>query len=186
MKTLKLSKLESIDHIVTPDDFQEITLESPALCIFTDFKKVRPLVIDSTTKATDAQLIMEKSHVNLKLVLSKEKRICGVINSDNVSNQNIIKLVSLGEDRNSLTVGDLMQPRAELLALDFEELSNARVADVLKALEKNGLQHCLVVEHKAHEIRGLISSSDIARKLRIAINLSVAPSFSDIFLAIHQ
>jgi len=186
MKTLKLFKIETIDHIITPEDFKETTIDSPALSIFTDFKYHRALVIEASTKAVEAQLLMQKAHVNLKLVLSEENRICGIVSNKDVSDQELIKLVTLGDTRENILVTDVMQPRDSLKALDYCELSNSTVRQVIKTLENNDLQHCLVVEHSQHEIRGLISSSDIARKLHIAVSFHVSPTFADIFSAIHS
>ena len=186
MKTLNLFNIETIDHIVTPEDFAEITLDSPAQSILTDFKYHKALVIDWSTKAVEAQLLMQKAHVNMKLVLDENKRICGVVTNQNVSNQELVKLVMQGDTREEILVTDVMQPRVELKALDYDEISTSTVRQVLNTLESNALQHCLVVEHSQHQIRGLISSSDIARKLHISINANAAPTFADIFVAIHH
>lgn len=185
MKNLSLLNLETIDHIVFPEEFQDTTLKSSALTIFTDFKKIKPLIIDASTKAVDAQLLMLKAHVSLKLVLSAEKRIVGILSSHDVSERHIVQKISQGENRNDLMVTDLMQERSELLALDYMELKNARVEDVLSTLQTNGLRHCLVVEHSEHQIRGLISTSDIAKQLHIPLSKDKPLTFANIYTAIH-
>ena len=185
MNPLNLSKLEMVDHIVTPKDFQETTLASSAMCIFTDFKRVQPLVIDSNTKATDAQLLMEKAHVRLKLVISEKKRIIGLLSSLDISERQIIRRIASGDKREDLLVTDLMQPRELLFALDYSELCNATVKQLLDTLQSNGLSHCLVVDHVNHQIRGLISTSDIAKQLRIPLYIDKPLTFANIFSVIH-
>jgi hypothetical protein len=59
------------------------------------------------------------------------------------------------------------------------------VRDVLIALDNYKLRHCLVLDRANHHIRGVISSSDIARKLRLNINLSLENTFSSIYQAAH-
>ena len=58
--------------------------------------------------------------------------------------------------------------------------------DVVETLKNNGLNHCLVIDLNNNKIRGLISSSDIARKLHLAINIDTKTSFIKIFEAIHH
>ena len=185
MKTLNLYSIDSVDHIVYPEDYEEITLSSPALGIFTDFRKYKPLVIDANTLAVEAQSLMAKAHVNLKIVLDENKNFCGVVDLYTLSERNIVKRVSNGEQRTDLVVTDLMLPSSKMKALDYAELEAAFVSDVVETLKRNGLQHCLVVDHATHEIRGLISSSDIARKLRIKLELSKALTFAEIFSALQ-
>lgn len=185
MKTLTLSPLQSVDTIVTPENLKQLTLKSSALEVFTDFKKQQPLIIDANTKATDANLLMKKAHVRLKLVISEENRFLGTISSEDITERQIVKRVAEGEDRENLLASDLMKSRESLQVLDFSEIVNASIEDLIHTLQSNGLGHCLVVDHSNHEIRGIISTSDIARRLHIEIDLTKAQTFASIFKAIH-
>ena len=51
MKNINLFIINSVAHLVTPDNFKEVTINSPANTIFIDFKKFKPLIIDENTKA---------------------------------------------------------------------------------------------------------------------------------------
>ncbi|SQH77717.1 CBS domain protein (fragment) [Shewanella benthica] len=55
------------------------------------------------------------------------------------------------------------------------------VSDVVRSLQQNGLHHILVEDHQQHHIRGLISANDVARKLRVPIDIEQPPSFMHIF-----
>ena len=185
MKKLKLIALDNIDHIVKPDDFEQITLDSPAKMIFTDFKEFNPLTIDDNTKAIDALRLMRKAHVHLKIVTSDTSDFVGIISSVDVSEQRIMHETTLGHAREEILVSDVMLPRQELMAFDIYELEQATVNDVINVLKQNGLRHCIVIDTKNHHIRGIISSSDIARKLNVPIEISSNVTFAKIFNAIN-
>lgn len=185
MKNLNLLTLGSVDRIVSPEDFKEITLQSPATTIFTDFKQFKPLIIEENTKAEDALRLMRKAHVHLKMVVNEHNDFVGVISSYDVSEQRIMHHINKGYARHDILVSDLMLPRDQLQAFSLSELANASVNDVINMLKQNGLRHCLVLDHKNHHIRGLISSSDIARKLHIPIEISSHITFAKIFKAVN-
>lgn len=188
MKKLHLFNLDLIDHIVSPEHFEKTTLASSAKAVFTDFKQHEALVIEGDTLATDVLNLMIKSHVKMKIVVSKNNDFMGIISTKELTERHIVAEVAKGSHRHEVLVSDLMISRDELNAFDYNELENAQVNDVVNALEHYRLRHCLVLDREHHHIRGVISSSDIARKLRLPISLDIhaKTSFSEIFNVIHQ
>ena len=186
MKNLALVDLEKIDKIVTPEQWHDITLDSPAESIFTDFHELNPLTVEARTLAVDALKLMREAHVHMKIVISKDGDFLGIISTHELQEQNIIHEISKGIARSELRVSDLMLTRSALHAFDFAALQEARVADVVNALQNHRVRHCLVLDKKHHHIRGVISSSDIARKLKLPVEIDMGTSFSKIFSAIHQ
>ncbi|KMT66118.1 CBS domain-containing protein [Catenovulum maritimum] len=185
MKNLALSPLEHSDHLVQPEEFEEINLKSAALAIFTDFKKHKPLMIDSHTSAQDVAKDMKRSHVKMKLVVDRDKEFVGLISFDDIAAQNVTKLVANGYPRSEVSASTLMTPRHLIRALSFEDIEKSTIGDLVHTLKRNGVQHCLVVDQANHHIRGLISASDIARKLKLNISIEEMPSFADIFQAVR-
>jgi predicted transcriptional regulator len=187
MKKLQLFDLDTIDNIISPEHFKQTTLESPATDIFTDFKKNEALLIDGDMTAVDALDLMAKTHVRMKIVMSKEKDFLGIISTQELTERKIIAAVARGKgERHEILVSDLMLFRNTLHAFDYKELELATVNDVVGALENYGLRHCLVLDKEHHHIRGVISTSDIARKLHLAIDIYAKTSFSQIFKVIHR
>lgn len=186
MKELNIHKLSAGDHLITPADYEELTLKSSALNIFSDFKKFRPLVIDANTKAIDAHVFMERTHVDYKIVINENSECLGIISLEDLSDQRLIKQVSQGLKRSNILVSDLMEDREQIYVFEFQDLENVCVRDVIEVLKQNGLQFCLVVDNITHEIRGIISANEIARRLRIAYEPNKPPSFAEIFEVIHQ
>ncbi|MGV2872121.1 CBS domain-containing protein [Colwellia sp. E150_009] len=187
MKNLHLFDLDLIDHIVSPEHFEKTTLTSSAKTIFTDFKQHEALVIEEDTPATEVLNLMIKSHVTMKIVVSKNNDFLGIISTKELTERHIVTEVAKGIQRNEVLVNDLMISRSDLHAFDYNELQNSQVSDVVNALKNYRLRHCLVLDRKHHHIRGVISSSDIARKLNLPIPLDIhaKTSFSEIFDVIY-
>ncbi|MCI2285571.1 histidine kinase [Colwellia sp. MSW7] len=187
MKNLHLFDLDSVDHIIAPEYFEKTTLASSAKSIFTDFKQFEALVVEGDTPAIDVLNLMIKSHVKMKIVVSKNNDFLGIISTKELTEQHIIAAVTKGTERHEVLVSDLMLPKESLHAFDYNEVETAQVTDIVKSLKNYNLQHCLVLDREQHHIRGVISSSDVARKLQlpIPIDIHAKTSFSDIFNVIY-
>lgn len=181
MKKLKLNSTSHITDLVWPDEFTSIALDTPALIFFTDFYKVKPLVIDSSVSVDEIKAIMMKAHVRLKFVLDKELQFLGVISSDDLSDRRILQKVSEGFARTELSVTDLMIQKDHLSALDYNELEGATIGDVIEVLKESGQQHCLVVDTETAMIRGIYSASDLSRMLHLPIDIQDKSSFYKVF-----
>jgi len=186
MKELQLYDLETIDNIAYPENYKNITIDSPASMIFTDFKHVYPLVIEADTLAIDALKLMAKAHVQMKIVVSGCNNLRGIVSSKELSEQNILIQVGKGNSREDLLVRDMMLPKDCIQAFDHESIKKSTVKEVVNVLKNYGLSHCLVLDRQRHKIRGVISSSDIARKLHLPIEINTKTSFSKLFKIIND
>lgn len=181
---LKTCEITKTDHLITPDEIFEVTLDSPAFDIFTDFKKTEPLVIESSLDVVAAEDLMKKTHVKLKLVLEHGKFVGTIAYGDLVGE----KMMSLVHHipRNEILVSEVMTPRSHLKAIEFNDVKRAKVSDIVETLKNEGTQHFLVIDREANHIRGIFSASDIARRLHIPINISKVSTFIDIYKALTQ
>lgn len=184
MKVLEFFSPDPAAQLVWPDHSDSITLHSPALCVFTDFRQHQPLVINVQCHADQAERLMLQAHVRLKLVVDDHGAFVGLVSLADLDNQERIKKVAEGFSRKELTVADFMRPREGLRVLSFEQLSEAQVGDVVEALRNTPDQHCLIIDFRNHEIRGVISSSDIARRLQLPLDINRHSSFVGIFTAL--
>lgn len=185
-KVLSIHNVDKVDHLVFPEEFVNISSESSALEVFTDFKYHNPLVIERDVLLPEAQRLMRKAHVRLKLVVDAAGEFVGTLSLDNLSEERIMRRVASGIRRDELTVSDMMISRANIMALDYKEVANASIGDIIDVLQNQGEQHCLVVDEDQHHIRGVISAADIARRLHVDIPIvNVAPSsFYEVFSAL--
>jgi CBS domain containing-hemolysin-like protein len=130
---------------------------------------------------------MQKAHVRLKFILNQNNHFLGIVSLDDLSKQNMLKEIAKGNATiEELKVTDFMSPREKIRAIEYEDIINLSINDVLHALQENKEQHCLVLESRKHRIRGIISASDIARKLHIPINIESNSSFIEIFRSIKD
>lgn len=185
MNKLNLHSVSSVDELVYPDQTSGLSLDSSALKFFTDFQDNEPLVIDASVSAVDARQMMMSTHVRLKLVVNRENNFVGVITSQDLSEQNILRYTLADKSHlDDLVVADLMTRKRDLMALDLKEVEASSIADVVSLLKDNSQQHCLVVDDETHQIRGIFSASDISRKLRLPINIQEQSSFYRVFSAV--
>jgi CBS-domain-containing membrane protein len=180
---LEFTEIDEIDYLMWPDNYQEISRDSPALSVFTDFKVRRPLILEPDTAAHEAEDFMLSAHVKLKLVVSEGNHFLGVVAMKDLRHPDFLTRIAAVYNRENLKVVDIMRPRATLDALAYADLEKATVGDIINSLQHYAHQHCLVVDKASHRLRGILSVSDIARKLKIKIELQHTPSFAELHLA---
>lgn len=186
MRPLNLSPVSNIAHLVYPDEFHELNFNSPAMEFVTDFKRHVPFTIEGTAPAENVETLMRKAHVKLKLVVDATGEFIGTISLEDLDEPRFMRQIAAGFARSEITVEDLMIPKSQILALHLSELEEACINDVVKALQKKGQQHCLVVDYSGTQIRGIISASDVARRLHIPIRIEKVPTFVDIFSSVRR
>ena len=186
MTALTLHSVETSDHLVSPEEFSDVGLRSPALAVFTDFRRHDPMVIDGSTRAADAALLMRQSHTRLQIVVDGNGEFIGTVTQDDLSEATLLGRVAAGHDRHAIRVAELMKPRHEIQALSLDDLQRATVKDLIDTLKRSGEQHCLVVDSDAHTIRGLIAASDVEKRLHMGLHVGEAPTFAEIFSAVHH
>ncbi|GAA5139450.1 CBS domain-containing protein [Thalassotalea piscium] len=177
MTQLSLNKCDRVSQIEWPTQQTQVSLQSKAIEIVTDFQKNRPLVIDSNTKAVEAEYLMKKAHVKLKLVLDENDQFIGTLSFNDLNNQEIIKKVASGDSRADLRVSDFMKTKSVQNSLDWRALESASLRSLIQFLASSNDQHILVRNNEGSTIRGLISASDIARALHLNVNLNMPVSF---------
>lgn len=185
MKNLSVFSLAVNDHVALTDEGEAITADTPALAILTDFRAHKPVMLDSHLEAAEAREIMQAEDVRIKLVADHSKDVVGVISLNDLSEHNmLLKQMALHLRHDELLVRDLMHPRAEIRAVDYEQYQQATVGDVVSALQRSHQEYLLVVDKDAHQIRGLVCASDIARRLHAPIEIEKEVTFMDIFSAV--
>lgn len=186
MNTIALIDAVRVDQIASPSndlaDRGTLNLTSPALAVFTDFAVQEALVVESETPILEAEAMMKHSHVRLKLVINRDQTFLGVLALEDIQEAELIKKVAEGYSRQELKVADLMRKRNELDMLDYGDLCSMTVSDLLTSLQDYQRQHCLVVDRNKDQIRGVVSASDIVRKLRIPLCIQKSPKFADLHI----
>lgn len=183
-RQLTTCAVDPLDNLLTPDEAATVTLRSPALEVFTDFQHYRPLVIDRGVSVADAEEIMKRTHVRLKLVVDEFDKFIGTLSYHDLIGPRFQHLIGEAKRKQDITVADVMTPSSELRAIAYADLELATIGDIVETLRREHRQHFLVTDVHAHGIRGIFSASDIARRLHVAVDISQAPSFAEICHAI--
>jgi CBS domain containing-hemolysin-like protein len=172
MKTLTYVSTKSINDLTWPTVIENINLYSSVLTVFTDFKTAGPRVIEANTRADVLVKLMKKEHVRMKIVVDESNHFVGIISLEDLSEDALIKRVAEGYKRSELMVADLMRPKEELIALSYTSLKNSDIESLLYSQRENPLQHLLVIDEDSKTIRGLISSNDVVRQLRLDVDVA--------------
>ncbi len=181
---LKTFEIASVDQLIKPAENYTVTIDSPALDIFTDFKQTAPLVIEQSLDVVTAEDLMKKSHVKLKLVLQHDEFV-GILAYEDLISEKMMSLIKHAH-RSDILVNEIMRPRSCLKAIEFNDVKNATIKDIIDTLKNEGKQHFLVIEAAVHHIRGIFSASDIARRLNIPIHIDKVSTFIDIYKALNH
>ena len=185
-KELRTVSTAAIKQIEQLEDNVTASLHSRATEVFTDFTTQNPMMLEQNTSIEDAREMMRRTHVKLKLVIDMHETFRGVITLEDLESAKVIKeMENHGLRCHELTVAHVMTPRSALRAIDSRDFVNATIGDVLATMKKYGEQHVLVVDTQRGSIRGIVSASNIARKMHAPITISErANSFSDIYRAV--
>ncbi|GAA0366557.1 hypothetical protein GCM10009092_33640 [Bowmanella denitrificans] len=186
-KILKTQALGQVTQFCSTESVEPLNLDSAAVKVVTDFTRRSPQLIDKDVSVDQALFMMKKGHVKAKLVVDADEQFLGIVSFADLSSRKILMIANQRQqDRNELTVEDVMVPRRELQGISYAQLKNATIGDLVNTLRSLGEQHILLVDELGH-LRGLISSSDIARALHIPLDISLkANSFRDIFNVLHE
>jgi CBS domain-containing protein len=187
-KHLKTVPLAAISRIEKPEVSVPVTVHSPATEVFTDFSVQQPFVLEHSTSIDEAEALMKKTHVRLKLVVDARDAFKGVVSLADLLSVKVMQAVKrTGLERSELTVESVMTKKDGMLAIDITSLKAARIGDLLLTMQSFGDQHVLVVDGAGGSIRGLVSASDIARRLNVPVTISErAHSFAQIYQAVRQ
>ena len=176
----------TIRDIQRPSTVNELTLDSPAIEVLTDFTRQQPMMLEQSTSIDEAREIMRRTHTKMFLVIDAQESFRGVISLDDLVSEKVITKMGVSRQRREeLTVEFVMTPRYRLEAIDLKVFQMATIGDVLARMQKYGEEHIIVVETCSESIRGIVSAHGIARRLHkpVVIN-EQAILFSDIYEAL--
>lgn len=186
MKNLTIFSLAAADHLVQPEEFEDITAAHSALAILTDFRSHKPHMLDAEMEAGEALELMLAEDVRTKLVVNEQREFIGVLGLEDLSEHNMaLKRIDLGVKQSELMVRDLMHARRDIRAVNYDEFAKARVGDVVATLKKQRQDYLLVVDQEAHHIRGIVSAREVAKRLHTDVEIEKELTFADIFSAVR-
>jgi len=173
-------------HIVQvqPPQHGPVTLDSPAMAVFTDLAQIRAATVQPQTSLDQAELKMIYQGVRLLFVVSDMPSVDGILTAADIAGDKPMRLVHQRQVKHQdLTAADVMTPLADIDAITFAALQRSTVAEVVATLVQRGRPHLLVIDTAdgAPRIRGLVSQTQVERQLGHALPLTaMAQTFSEL------
>jgi CBS domain-containing protein len=183
---LTLTLLQPGARVAEPMGPGRVTLDDPAFSVMTDLREVSAATTrpDETLDAAHAQMI--RRAVRLLFVLDTDGSVAGVITASDLLGEKPVRFMQdRGVSHAEILVEDIMTPASMLEALPIQDVAQMRVGHIVATLKAVGRKHLMAAEDGGRRIRGLFSTSQLARQLGIELQMfEVARSFADIEAAL--
>ncbi|MBL8503316.1 MAG: CBS domain-containing protein [Rhodocyclaceae bacterium] len=184
----RLEQCASYFQVEAPP-LRSVLLDSPALEVMTDLKRVQAVTIGPDATLAAVSRAMLRNTVRSLLVADEKRCILGIITSTDLLGEKPMHIVGeRGVRYEEVLARDIMTPRERLEAITFRAVQNAEVGHVVATLKETGRQHALVIDEDdfgRQMIRGIFSVSRISRQLGTLINATqIATTFAEIEAAI--
>jgi CBS-domain-containing membrane protein len=172
-------------HQADTQRVSRVTLDSPALEVMTDLKRVQVITIGPDVPIGAADKAMMRNNVRSLLVADERRCILGIITTTDLLGEKPMQVVrERGVRHQDVLVRDIMTPRERLQVISFPVVLAAEVGHVVATLKRSGRQHALVADEDPsgrQMVRGIFSASQIARQLGTPIQTTeIASTFAEI------
>ncbi len=181
-KDLKTISLMESRKVFTGEKELNVSVNSPASSVITDFNYKRPTMLEQDVGIDAALMVMRKSHVRSVLVIDQEENFQGLVTLANLESDKVLALMNrMGLSRSDLTIRDVMTPKEKLQGVGLETVYHAKIGDLLSTFQHAGCPHILLTGPDK-DVQGIVSASEVARQLHIDLNIQErVVSFADIY-----
>jgi CBS domain-containing protein len=177
---------------------ERVTLESPALDVMTDLRKVPAVTVEAGATIDEANARMIRNRVRSLLVADEQDHVLGMITATDILGEKPMQAMDARRvAREEVVVSDVMTPRELLEVINIDDVRASKVGHVLATLEHSGRQHAIVVEvyepshleklhvvpqaRPTHTVCGLFSLTQIARQLGVHLHTTgIAATFAEV------
>ena len=178
-----LDNFSQLDHVTIQQDTQvvdpfikdnNVTLDSEAINVMTDFQHIIPASIQSDLTIDSACERMKAAKIRLLFVTDETDAVVGLITATDLLGEAPVKLSQeLRIPRAELKVSQVMTSYHKLTALPVDKVMSSKVGHIVKTLHEFGRQHTLVVEtldSGKEVVRGMFSNNQICRQLGLDVS----------------
>ena len=159
---------------------RRVSLGDPAMIVMTDLRQVTVSTVERSTPLAKALAVMIERGVRLLLVCDDDNKVIGLLTCQDIDGGKADRILTkAGGAWEDLVAADVMTLRPKLEALRMEDVSRARVGDIIATLRQVNRQHALVLdgdtETGERAVRGIFSLSHIGLRLGLNIDPSRQP-----------
>lgn len=156
---------------------QIVSMTDPAIEVMTDLAEVAPFSISATASIDEVNNRMITYGVRLLFVSDGRGSLVGLVTASDILGEKPMQhIAEHGGTRDDIMTQDIMTSSENIDVLDMADVEKANVGDIVETIKDTRRQHLLVVEPTSEEskevLRGIFSTSQIARQLGIEINLT--------------
>jgi CBS-domain-containing membrane protein len=183
---LTLTRVATGARVAEPMAPGRVTLDDPAFSVMTDLREISAATTRPEEGIDAAHAQMIRRAVRLLFVLDAEGAVAGVITATDLLGEKPVRFMQdRGVSHAEILVEDIMTPAERLEALSIIDVAQMRVGHIVATLKAVGRKHLMVSEDGGRRIRGLFSSSQLARQLGVELQtFEVARSFADVEAAL--
>jgi CBS domain containing-hemolysin-like protein len=169
---------------------EQVTADNPAVDVMTDLKLTAAVTVSPAKTVDDALQVMVHKGVRMLLVEDLNSRVMGLITATDIQGEKpMLYSRESGVKHSEILVRDIMVPIGEIEVMEFGNVEDSLVGDIVATLTQAGRQHALVVEPRDGDsdtlIRGIFSTSQISKQMGIPIEPSTkAQTFVELETAI--
>ena len=185
---LPLSRLAPAARLPETDLLERVTLDDPAFSVLTDLTQVTPATIGPDRSIDHANAMMLERRVRLLFVVGGDRFVSGVITATDLLGEKPMRFVQeRGGARSDVLVSDIMTPFERMDAIDMQDVAQMRVGHIVATLKSVRRQHLLAADEGGRRLRGLFSTSRIAKQLGVELTTSdIARTFAEIEAALSH
>ncbi len=165
---------------------RHVNLNAPASSVVTDLAQVAAMTISPCAGIEEANERMIAANVRLLFVTDQYYHVMGLITARDITGERTVRYIQEhGGKRADLMVRDIMTPRHHIEVLEYDDILEARVGDVVETLRRLGRQHALVVKRGSGDeldrIAGIVSTTQVARQTGESIeSMGLATSLAEL------
>lgn len=175
-----------------PTELPEIIhWDDPALQAMVDFKYIKAETISAHDPIDTALMAIKNCQYHTLLVIDHDRKVVGIVSAEDLLGEKPLKVIQEKRlPRAEISVGMVMIPQADLIAIDQENLRHAKVGHIVETLHANKQHFILIIksdEKNNHSVRGLFSISQISKQLGqdVTKDLSEARSIAELQHDLH-
>lgn len=185
---LTLSPLAAAARLPDAELLERVTLDDPAFSVLTDLTQVTPATIGPERSIDHAHAMMLERRVRLLFVVGPERFLGGVITATDLLGEKPLRFVQeRGGRRSDVLVSDIMTTFDRLDAISMQDVAQMRVGHIVATLTAVRRQHLLAADEGGRRVRGLFSTSRIAKQLGVELTTSeLAQTFAEIEAALAR
>lgn len=185
---LPLFPLAPAAHLPESDLLERVTLDDPAFSVLTDLTQVTPATIGPDRSIDHANAMMLERRVRLLFVVGGDRFVTGVITATDLLGEKPMRFVQeRGGARSDILVSDIMTPFERMDAIDMQDVAQMRVGHIVATLKSVRRQHLIAADEGGRRVRGLFSTSRIAKQLGVDLTTSdIARTFAEIEAALSH